>query len=93
VCSTPYEVTNVTFNTLNNSSSGTNSTAYTNYAPAGAATTTLKKGLSYPLSVTSNNSSAGIVVYIDYNDDGVFDDRIPQSAVQPVLRAKWKTTP
>lgn len=68
-----YGITNVTFNTLNNTSALSATPFYTNYAATGNATTVLKKGALYNLSVTTNNSSSAVVAYIDYNDDGNFD--------------------
>lgn len=74
VLSSGYTISNVTINTLNNSSATTSVTPfYTNYAATGAATTVLKKGLQYNLSVTINSGSTGIVAFIDYNDNGLFD--------------------
>ncbi|MES2689898.1 MAG: BNR-repeat neuraminidase N-terminal domain-containing protein, partial [Bacteroidota bacterium] len=74
VLSSGYTISNVTFNTLNNTSAATSvTTFYSNYPAVGAATTVVKKGLQYNLSVTISSGSTGIVAFIDYNDNGVFD--------------------
>ncbi len=61
--------------TLNNAGTGCTSGAaqsYTIYPASGNTTATLTKGLSYTISVTSTASSI-ISVWIDYNQDAVFD--------------------
>lgn len=65
----------VSFNTLNNNVGTTNFTTpfYVNYAPTGTATTTVRKGLTYNLSLTQSTASTSSIVYIDYNDNGVFE--------------------
>jgi hypothetical protein len=65
----------VSFNTLNNIVGTANFTSpyYANYAPSGSATTTLKRGLTYNLSLTQSTASTSSVVYIDYNDNGTFE--------------------
>lgn len=68
-----YCISNVTFNTLNSSTSTCTTPSYTVFTPAGALTTSVRKGLRYNLSVTTNSSSAGVVVFIDYNDNGLFE--------------------
>ena len=60
---------------LNNSSTTCNSSngsAYTSYPATGTATGTLLQGLSYPVSVTTA-SAAIISVWIDFNQNGVFE--------------------
>lgn len=68
-------LSNVNFNTLNNNTGTTPFTApfYMNYAPVGTATTTVKRGQTYTLSVTQASAQVSAVAYIDYNDNGVFD--------------------
>ncbi len=64
-------VTNVTFNTINNSSTGVD--AYTNNS---ATITTVNKGQTYPLSVKVNTFGNYLVVtkaWIDWNQDCTFD--------------------
>lgn len=68
-----YGITKVVFNTLNNTTTLAAAPAYTNYTPSGATTTVVKKGIQYNLSITTNNSNAAVAVFIDYNDNGVFD--------------------
>ncbi|MBL7915564.1 MAG: T9SS type A sorting domain-containing protein [Bacteroidia bacterium] len=64
-------MTNVTFNTLNNTTPGC--PGGTNYASF-PATTTVLQGVSYPLSITLDGTGAAIgSVWIDYNHDGVYD--------------------
>ncbi|MBK7388059.1 MAG: T9SS type A sorting domain-containing protein [Bacteroidetes bacterium] len=64
-------MTNVTFNTLNNTTPGC--PGGTNYASF-PATTTVLQGASYPLSITLDASFAAIgSIWIDYNHDGIYD--------------------
>lgn len=67
-------ITNVTFNTINNSSgcANTTNTSYTNYAASGTPTTSLLIGSSYNLSVTTNLSSI-VSAWIDLNANGVYE--------------------
>jgi len=67
-------ITNVTFNTINNTStcSNTDGNAYSNYYATGSPTTSIIKGSSYNISV--NTATTGIVsVWIDYNNNGSFE--------------------
>lgn len=69
-------IKNVTLNsTLNRSSAACeNSPTYYTSVPVGTATTTINKGVSYPLSVTVDSSYAAILsVWIDYNQNGTFE--------------------
>jgi hypothetical protein len=68
-------ITNVTLNTLNHSSAGCeNSPNYYTSVPVTTATTSLNKGQTYPLSVSIDNSAEAILsVWIDYNQNGIFD--------------------
>lgn len=69
-------INNFTFNTLVNNSSGcTNVQAlgYTNY-PVATKTTTVGRGLSYPLSIQSGALGQFFGVWIDYNQDKDYDD-------------------
>ncbi|MGB3526934.1 MAG: GEVED domain-containing protein, partial [Flavobacteriales bacterium] len=64
-------VTNVTFNTINNSSSG--APFYTDYSTQSA---TVDQGGSYPLSVrvnTAGNYTVHVKAWFDWNQNGVFD--------------------
>ena len=64
-------VTNVTFNTINNSSSG--SPAYTDYS---GQSTSVDQGGSYPLSVrvnTAGNFTVYVKAWFDWNQNGTFD--------------------
>ncbi|MBZ0206316.1 MAG: hypothetical protein K8H89_08320, partial [Flavobacteriales bacterium] len=64
-------LTNVTFNTIDNSSAG--APAYSNYS---AQSTTVDQGSSYPLSVrvnTDGNFTAYVKAWFDWNQNGVFD--------------------
>lgn len=67
-------ITNVTFNTINNTStcSNTDGNAYSNYYATGSPTTSIIKGSSYNISI--NTAATGIVsVWIDYNNNGSFE--------------------
>jgi len=68
-------ITNVTLNTLNRTSAGCeNSPTYSTTVPIGTATTTVYQGVSTPLSVSIDNSGAAIIsVWIDYNQNGIFE--------------------
>ena len=75
-CATDY-INNFSFNTLINNNSGCNGqpNGYTTYYPAGNLTTTVKQGVSYPISMQSGPTYVqGFGVWIDYNDDKDFDD-------------------
>ncbi|MBX2983906.1 MAG: T9SS type A sorting domain-containing protein [Flavobacteriales bacterium] len=64
-------VTNVTFNTINNSSSG--APAYTDYSTI---STTVEQGSTHALSVrvnTDGNYTANVKAWIDWNQNGTFD--------------------
>ena len=61
-------VTNVVFNTLSNPTSGCSSGNYS----LQSATTTVEKGVAYSLSVSTASSSI-VSVWIDYNQNGVFN--------------------
>jgi len=64
-------VTNVTFNTIDNSSSG--APAYTDYS---AQSTPVDQGTGYPLSVrvnTNGNNTVYVKAWIDWNQNGTFD--------------------
>ncbi|MCZ2356047.1 MAG: GEVED domain-containing protein [Bacteroidia bacterium] len=64
-------ISNVTVNTLNNNSTYNNNTAY-QYFPN--ATTTLCKGSVYNISISSVGLAQGRSAWIDYNNNGSFDD-------------------
>lgn len=64
-------ISNVTVNTLNNNSTYHNNTAY-QYFPN--ATTTLCKGSVYNISISSVGLAQGRSAWIDYNNNGSFDD-------------------
>jgi PKD repeat protein len=64
-------ISNVTLNTLNNNSTYNNNTAYS-YFPN--ATTTLCKGSNYNISISSVGLAQGRAAWIDYNNNGSFDD-------------------
>lgn len=67
-------MTNITLNTLNRTSAGCeNSPNYYTAVPVGTATTTLTGGQSYPMSVTLGSSAAILSVWIDYNQNGVYE--------------------
>ncbi len=72
-----YFVDDVVLNTLSNVNSSCNGSAdgYVKYAPTGSNTTTLELGTTYLLSLEGPQfSSVGFGVWIDYNNDGDFDD-------------------
>jgi hypothetical protein len=67
---------NVTFNTLNNSTGCTSNTtlAYNVYPAVGATTTTVTQNQTYNLSVTTSGIISAIIsVWIDYNFNGVYE--------------------
>lgn len=68
-------ITNVTLNTLNNSSA-CGAAGYTAYAATGTQTTSLLKGSTYNLSMTSGTGSGthGAAVWFDFNQNGSFAD-------------------
>ncbi|MCB0402596.1 MAG: PKD domain-containing protein [Flavobacteriales bacterium] len=68
-----YTMSNITFNTLSNTTSGSMNQEYVDYSCSHA--TTVNPDSSYTMSVTLNNGSTyseDVDVYIDYNDDGTF---------------------
>ncbi len=82
------EISNVTLNTINNSSNCASSNQlYTDYT---AISTNLINGNSYPMSITQTTCGGtypwGYAVYVDLNQDGVFDpitERLASPAVLP----------
>jgi len=64
-------ISNVTLNTLNNNSTYNNNTAYSFFPNA---TTTLCKGSNYNISISSVGLAQGRAAWIDYNNNGSFDD-------------------
>lgn len=77
-CTSSDLITNFSINTLSNLS-GTACTpglplGYISYAPAGALTTSLTAGQSYTANVSIHTGgAAGVAIWIDYNQNGVFD--------------------
>jgi len=70
--STAFEkISNVTFNTINNSSAST-----AGYEDFTAVTTTVTAGATYPatVSISSGFSSDQVLIWIDFNQDGDFTD-------------------
>jgi hypothetical protein len=65
---TPF-TSNVTFNTLSNTTTPVTTPYYTIFPQNGSTTTTVLKGASYNLSVTTD-ANAITSVWIDFNDDG-----------------------
>ncbi|HSD14855.1 MAG TPA: GEVED domain-containing protein [Flavobacterium sp.] len=74
-CAANDYISNVTFNTLNNSTT-CGSGGYTIYPATGAQTTSVLKGSSYNLnlSVGAGTGTHGAGVWIDFNQNGVFTD-------------------
>jgi hypothetical protein len=74
-CTMNDYISNITFNTLNNSSTCSPG-GYSNYAATGAQTTSLLKGSSYSFSLTvgAGTGSHGAGVWIDFNHNGSFSD-------------------
>ncbi len=68
-------ITNVTIGTINRASAACeNSPTYYTSVPVGTATATLNQAASYPISVTNGSTGAAIIsVWIDYNQNGLFD--------------------
>lgn len=76
-CTDGDVIARVTLNTLDNDSgtgcpSGT--AGYSDYTSDGALTTTLQAGSSYGCTVYAGQYSEGYAAWIDYNDDGFFDN-------------------
>ena len=79
---TPWElwITNVGFNTINNTSDKFKDYATLGYSDYTNLSTTLATGRSYPLSITAGLSWSGVLptafcrVWIDFDGDGVFED-------------------
>ena len=71
-CNTP--ITDVTFNTISNTTgcANTNAMSYTNYALGGTPTTSLLIGSAYNLSV-STGATAIVSAWIDLNQNGTFE--------------------
>ncbi len=70
-----YTVNNVTFNNINNSTSVVTNGGYSDFTCSSG--TVVAAGETYPLSITLRANSANaeqVEVYIDYNNDGDFDD-------------------
>jgi hypothetical protein len=74
------DITNVTFNTINNTtSSAPSGNMYSDFTNS-VAPTFIQPGMTYPISITSNfvpgystQYTCWVNVFIDYNRDGVFD--------------------
>ncbi|MDQ3292774.1 MAG: GEVED domain-containing protein, partial [Bacteroidota bacterium] len=76
-CTSGDYINNFSLNTLVNNNSGCNGQTgnYINYDPVGTYTTSLSKGQSYSISMQGGpNLSQGFGVWIDYNNDGDFND-------------------
>ncbi|WP_309614561.1 GEVED domain-containing protein [Flavobacterium sp.] len=73
-CTSGDYIANVTFNTLNNSSTCAPG-GYINYPVSGGLTTTLIRGNTFNLSISTGpaNKKHGAAVWIDFNQNGVFD--------------------
>jgi hypothetical protein len=74
-CTLDDYISNVTFNTLNNTST-CGSGGYTNYTTTGTQTTTVATGSTYTfnLSVGAGTGTHGAGVWIDFNQNGSFSD-------------------
>ncbi|PSR53062.1 hypothetical protein AHMF7605_05740 [Adhaeribacter arboris] len=75
-CSTNDYINNFSLNTLVNNSSGCNGLAnnYINHEPTGSKTTQVHRGQTYTISLQSGPRPQGFGVWIDYNENKVFDD-------------------
>jgi hypothetical protein len=74
-CTTSSDyIGNVTINTLNNSST-CSASGYTNYSAVGTQTTTLTRGNTYNFSMSTGpgNKKHGAAVWVDFNQNYVFD--------------------
>lgn len=69
-------ISNVTFNTLNYSSSCNNGRAFLVLGRTGTQTTSVQRGLSYPFSVSTStaNSDMAVGIWCDWNNDKDFED-------------------
>jgi hypothetical protein len=65
------DITNVTFNTLNNTT-GCTGLAYASFPASGSTTTSVDKGQAYNLSITTNQPCS-TSVWIDFNHNGIFE--------------------
>ena len=72
-CTSGDEITNVTFVSINNTTGCSGTGGYNDYT---AMTANVNAGASYPVSIstgTGNINEEGVAVWIDFNQDGVFD--------------------
>lgn len=92
-CASNDFISNVTLNTLNNTST-CGAGGYTNYAATGTQTTTLTKGTSYTFSlkVGAGSGTHGAGVWIDFNQNGVFSDAGEFFLVSNSIAANSTTT-
>ncbi|RTY90243.1 GEVED domain-containing protein [Flavobacterium sp. GT3R68] len=92
-CTVNDYISNVTLNTLNNSST-CGAGGYTIYAATGTQTTTVTKGTSYnfSLSVGAGTGTHGAGVWIDFNQNGVFTDVGEFFLVSNTIAANSTTT-
>ncbi|MBA3649413.1 MAG: T9SS type A sorting domain-containing protein [Chitinophagales bacterium] len=76
LCLSGDYIDNVTFNTLSNIGSGCSGQAfdYTLYSPVNSFTTAVIPGKIYPITLQSGPEPEGFGVWIDYNNNGNFDD-------------------
>ena len=95
-CSVSDYISNVTFNTLNNTTTcGTTTTGYTTYAATGTQTTTVIAGSSYNITVSSGSGSGthGASVWIDFNNNGLFTDAGEYFLISNSISPSTTTTP
>lgn len=72
-CITGHRITDFTLNTLSNNSGATCTNGYSDYTSSGI-TTTLNQGSAYTATiVTGMGSNSGVAMWIDFNDNGLFE--------------------
>ena len=71
-CTFPDIISNVTFGTINNST-GCDGASTGGYTFFNALSTTIAAGVPTTLSVTTDGSTEGAAVWIDYNQNGIFE--------------------
>lgn len=76
-CPSYSTITNVNFGSINNTTAGcdglTTTFAYTNWPATAGKTTTVLRGVNMPFSITVDANPTIISLWIDWNNDGLFD--------------------
>ena len=70
-CNVGDEIDDFSFNTINQTSTGCGTDGYSNFL---SYSTTLEQGGIYPMSVSTNYSNQFVSMWIDFNNDTIFDN-------------------